>query len=116
MNSFLVGMRAFLMLVLVLFGFGGGIAGNAEAGGAAQLLSMSKADFGRLLGGCGKARNEAAGIDGGPVPLNAGAFADRRKSESSSKVTHCWVCLGGAGATAGPKDCCLENEGGRVEL
>lgn len=104
------------MLVLLLFGFGGGIAGNAEAGGAAQLLSVSKADLGKLLGGCGKARDGAAGINGGPVPHDAGAVVDRRKSESSSKVTHFWVCLAGAGATAGPKDGCLENEAGSVEL
>lgn len=89
--------------MLVLFGFGGGIAGNVEAGGAAQLLSMSKADLGGI-----------AGINGGPIPPEAGAFT--RKSESSSKVTHLWVCLAGAGAMAGPKDCCLENEEGSVEL
>lgn len=101
------------MLVLVLFGLGGGIAGNAELERDAQLLSVSKPDLGRLLGGCGKASDVEAGGSGAPAAV---AFLDWRKFESSSKVTQFWVCLGGAGATAGPKDCCLETEGGKIEL
>lgn len=127
--------------------------GNAEVGSDVQLLSMSKLELGKLLWGCGKERDEAAGISGVPVPTADGAFAERKskpelgklpwgcgkgrdeaagisgepvltadgaflekKSESSSKVTHFWVCLVGAAAVAGTKDCCLEKDGGRVEL
>lgn len=89
--------------------------GNAEVGSDVQLLSMSKPELGKLLWGCGKGRDEAAGISGEPVLTADGAFLER-KSESSSKVTHFWVCLVGAAAVAGTKDCCLEKDGGRVEL
>ncbi len=78
-----------------------------------QLLSMPKPELGKLLWGCGKGMEEGVGISGGPVPPSDGAFIER-KSESSSNVTHLWVCVAAAGA--GTKDCCLENDGGRVEL
>lgn len=107
MKSFLEGSWAFLMLVLVRVGTGGGIAGNAEVGSDAQLLSMPKPELGKLLWVCGKGRGEA----NGPVPT-----LFERKSKSSSKVTHFCVCLLGAGAVAVTKDCCRENVGGRVEL
>lgn len=83
-------MWAFLMLVLVLVGIGGGIVGNVEVGRDAQLLFMPKPELGRLLWGCGKGTDETVGISGGPVPPVDGAFIER-KSESSSNVTHFWV-------------------------
>lgn len=105
----------FLMLVLVLVEIGGGIVGNAGVACDAQLLSMPKPELGKLLWGCWKRRDEAVGISGGPVPPADGGALEK-KSESSSNVTHFWVCLTGAAAGAGTKDCCLENDDGRVEL
>lgn len=103
------------MLVLVLVAIGGGIVGNVEVGSDAQLLSMPKPELGKLLWGCEKGMDEAVGISGGSVPPADGAFIER-KSESSSNVTHFWVCVAGTVAGAGTKDCCLEKDGGRVEL
>lgn len=89
--------------------------GNEEVGSDAQLLFMPKPELGRLLWGCGKGTDGTVGVSSGPVPAADGTFIER-KSESSSNVTHFWVCLAGAAAGAGTKDCCLENDGGRVEL
>lgn len=75
---------------------------------------MSNPEVEKLLWGCCSIVLADKGNSGGfIIAVDAGAFPELLKSESSSKVTHCWTLTAG-GAKAGGGG--LEKEEGRVEL
>lgn len=113
MNS---GLREFIgvALALVLPGTGGGSVGNVGVVMDDQLPWDSNPEEDKLFWDRLNVVLADKGSSGGfIIAIDVLAFPDFWKSESSSKVTHCWTLAEG-GAKAGGGG--LEKEEGRVEL